>query len=131
MVYYNYKWKGGVDLPEWKNGGLLNKTRYSLNGLKAAFLSEKAVRNECAALFCLVLLALVMRRPLTSVLTVFLVSLLPLMVEMINTAMETIIDLEFGPTYREEIRRAKDMLSAAVFLSLIIAYGTALKIIFF
>lgn len=110
---------------------MLNKILYSLNGMKTALVSEKAVRNECLALAGFVFLALVMRISYTAVFTVFLVCLLPLMIEMINTAAEIVIDMQCGPIYREEIRRAKDMLSAAVLLGLFIAYGTALKIIFF
>ena len=52
-------------------------------------------------------------------------------VELINTAVERIIDTHFGPAYREEVRIQKDTLSAAVFMSLIIGYGLCIRIIFF
>ncbi len=62
---------------------------------------------------------------------VFLACLLPITLELVNSAMEIFIDHVLGTTYREEIRRAKDMLSAAVCLALLIGYSGSLWIIFF
>lgn len=62
---------------------------------------------------------------------VFLACLLPITLELVNSAMEIFMDHVLGKTYREEIRRAKDMLSAAVCLALIIGYSGSLWIIFF
>ena len=120
-----------IALSKWKNTNLIDKTGYSLNGLKSAFLSEKAVRNEFTALVVMVALAIARGRSAVTVLCVFVACLVPPTVEMINTAAEIIIDLLLGPIYREDVRLAKDMLSAAVFLSLVIAYTLSLKLIFF
>ena len=48
--------------------------------------------------------------------------LLVLMVELLNTAVEAAID-RIGPEFHELSKRAKDMGSAAVFLSLVLAGG--------
>ena len=113
-------------MEQWKNKGLFAKTIYSLNGLRTAFLTEKAIRHESLGVVVAVSLALFMERGWSDVLCVFLASLFPM-----NTAVERIIDTHFGPAYREEVRIQKDTLSAAVFLSLIIGYGLCIRIIFF
>ena len=118
-------------MPRWKNSTLLDKTLYSIDGLRMAFKTEKAVRNEVAALIFAVLLALFRGASASTVFCVFISCLLPIIAELINTAAETIIDLLAGSAYREDVKMAKDMLSASVFLSLCIGYGLSLKMIFF
>lgn len=118
-------------MEKWKNGNLFNKTLYSLNGLRVSFMTEKAVRNEFLAAAGFVTLALFCGCDFNDVFLVFLASLSPIVVELINTAVERRIDTNDGPAFREDVRIQKDTLSAAVFLSLFIAYGLCLKIIFF
>ena len=118
-------------MEKWKNGNLFNKTLYSLNGLRVSFITEKAVRNEFLAAAGYVALALFWGCDFDDVFLVVLASLSPIVVELINTAVERRIDTTDGPAFREDVRIQKDTLSAAVFLSLFIAYGLCLKIIFF
>lgn len=117
-------------MEQWKNRNLLDKTLYSLNGLRVAVLTEKAVRNEMLASLVFVLLAIFMLDEWEDILAVFLASLFPVVIELVNTAVERLIDTNFGPVFRDEVRIQKDMLSAAVLLSLVISYGICLKIIF-
>lgn len=118
-------------MEDWKNKNLLQKTSYSLNGLRVAFMSEKAVRLEGLALAVFTGLAAFRGLPPHSILTVFLLCLAPILIELINTSVESIIDLLLGPIYREEVKGAKDMLSAAVCLGLCISYGLSAIVIFF
>ena len=118
-------------MEQWKNKGLFAKTLYSLNGLRTAFMTEKAIRPEILGMAAAVALALFMKRSWEDIFCVFIAALVPMTVELINTAVERIIDTHFGPAFREEVRIQKDTLSAAVFLSLIIGYGICIKIIFF
>jgi diacylglycerol kinase (ATP) len=108
-----YKTPGGL-------GRLLPATRYSLAGLRAAFRSEAAFRQELA-LGGLMLLSLPWLAPgrvqallmAGSVVAVW-------VVELLNSAIEAVADahtLEHDPV----IGRAKDIGSAAVFLSLLFA----------
>ena len=117
-------------MKQWKNGSLISKTVYSLNGLWSAFRSENAVRREFGALGFLLVLAIWMEKDIKTILAVFLAGLFPIVIELINTAAETIIDMLLGPIYREDVKHAKDMLSAAVMLSLLLGYTAALLIIF-
>lgn len=117
-------------MKQWKNGNLISKTAYSLNGIWSAFKSEKAVRREFGALAFLMVLALWKGNDVKTVMSVFLAGLFPIVIELINTSCETMIDMLLGPIYREDVRHAKDMLSAAVMVSLLVGYGAALLLIF-
>ena len=116
---------------DWKNSSLLRKALNSLNGFRVAFLKEKAVTQETLALVAIVLLSIFWGCEKHEVFLVFLACLLPITLELVNSAMEIFMDHVLGTTYREEIRRAKDMLSAAVCLALLIGYSGSLWIIFF
>jgi len=117
-------------MKQWKSGNLINKTIYSLNGIYYSFISENAVRREFGALAFLLILSLWRGKNLKTIIAVFLAGLFPIIIELINTASETIIDMLLGPIYREDVKHAKDMLSAAVMLSLLVGYGAALILIF-
>ena len=94
-------------------------------------MTETAVRSEFLTSSGFVPPPCVARCDFDDVFLVFLASLFPVVVELINTAVERRIDTNDGPAFREDVRIQKDTLSAAVFLSLFIAYGLCLKIIFF
>ena len=117
-------------MKQWKSGNLINKTMFSLNGIYSAFISENAVRREFGALVFLLSLAIWRGRDIKIIMAVFLAGLFPIIIELINTAAETIIDMILGPIYREDVKHAKDMLSGAVMLSLVCGYTAALILIF-
>ncbi|MGC3873661.1 diacylglycerol kinase [Halomonas sp. GXIMD04776] len=102
----------------WRH--LVNSTRYSLKGLKAAALHETAFRQELV--LCLVLLPFVFWIGQTPIEWILLISscFLVLIVELLNSAVETAID-RIGPEHHVLSGRAKDIGSAAVMLSLIMA----------
>ena len=115
---------------KWKNSNIINKTLNSLNGFRVALLNETAIMQETIVLVLLVFFAVIWRKDASRVFLVFLACLLPITLELVNSAIEILIDHLSGTTYREEVRRAKDMLSAAVCLALLIGYCGSLWIIF-
>ena len=119
-------------MADWKNRNWFEKTGYSAAGLRDALKTEKAVREETLTLAALTVIAFVKFgfAGWTRVLQIFLLCLVPLIIELINTAFEIITDLVCGTDYREEIRMAKDMLSAAVLLTLIVCYTSCLLLFF-
>ncbi len=119
-------------MSEWKNRNWFDKTGYSLAGLRDALKTEKAVREETLTLVILTVIAFVKFgfSNLTRVFEIFLISLIPLIIELINTAFEIITDFTCGTDYKEEIRMAKDMLSGAVLLTLIVCYSSCLLLFF-
>lgn len=115
----------------WKNTGLFRKFLCSCNGFRVAFFTEKAIFHECLTSLGLLVAGILLDRGPRVLIPALLVSLLPLSLELVNSAVETLIDSHLGTTYREDVRRTKDMLSASVFVSLWIGYGGALWILFF
>lgn len=97
---------------------LLAATGYSWRGIRAAFRNEAAFRQE--ALLVAVLFAASFE--VAGTLVEWLLLVLPLfallIVELLNSAIEAIVD-RIGPERHDLSGRAKDMGSAAVFFSLI------------
>jgi len=95
---------------------------YSLAGLRAGWY-ETAFRQEAIASLVLLPAAFWLGR--TWVETVLLAGtvILIMIVELLNTGIETAID-RIGPEWHDLSKRAKDMGSAAVLLSLLLCAGT-------
>jgi diacylglycerol kinase (ATP) len=117
-------------MPSWKNTSLWHKFNYSLNGLRVAFSAERAFRHETIASVFLIVMAIILTKDPHKTVLVFLLSLLPMAIELINSAVEMLIDNHVGTNWREDIRRTKDMLSGSVFLGLVMGYGGCLFVIF-
>ncbi|WP_404473090.1 diacylglycerol kinase [Vreelandella venusta] len=99
---------------------LVHSTRYSWKGLKAAFRNETAFRQE--VVITAILLPLAWWIADTSISWLLLVGslFLVLIVELLNSAVENVVD-RIGTEHHELSGRAKDIGSAAVMLSLIMA----------
>jgi diacylglycerol kinase (ATP) len=94
-----------------------NATFYSLAGLRAAWRGESAFRQE--SLLCIVLIPAAFWLGTTAVERSLLVGscLLVLIVELLNSGLEAAVD-RIGSEHHDLSGRAKDLGSAAVFLSL-------------
>lgn len=104
-----------------KNTGLkriVNASRYSWQGLVAAYRHEEAFRQELLLAIVLIPLALVLGD--SGVERALLIGsvLLLLLVEILNSALEAVVD-RFGGETHELSGRAKDMASAAVLLAIV------------
>lgn len=92
---------------------------HSLKGLRSAFVSEAAFRQELALAVVLVPLGLWLgESPVEKVLLVGSV-LFVLVVELLNTAIESVVD-RVGLEYHALSGRAKDVGSAAVLVALVL-----------
>jgi diacylglycerol kinase (ATP) len=96
-------------------------TGYSLEGLRAGW-GETAFRQEALAACVLVPLAFWIGRTWVEVALLAGSVMLMMMVELLNTGIETAID-RIGPEWHDLSKRAKDMGSAAVLLSLVLCIG--------
>jgi diacylglycerol kinase (ATP) len=99
---------------------VLNATSYSIAGLRAAWRTEAAFRQECVAVVVLIPIALWLGQ--SAVQRALLVSscVLVLIVELVNTAIEFVVD-RVSTDHHELSGRAKDAGSAAVFTSIALA----------
>lgn len=97
---------------------MINALGYSRDGLRAAWKNEAAFREEVLLAAIALPLALVLGR--TGIERALLVGsiLVVLIVEILNSAVEAVVD-KASPERHELAKRAKDMGSAAVLLSLL------------
>lgn len=99
---------------------LMNASRYSWQGLTAAWQSEAAIRQEIIALTILLPIAVLLPvSPIEKALLIF-SALLVLVVELINSALEAVVD-RIGAELHELSGKAKDVGSAAVLVALVMA----------
>ncbi|HCG5090490.1 TPA: diacylglycerol kinase [Vibrio parahaemolyticus] len=98
----------------------MDATGYSIKGLKAAWTHEAAFRQELVLTLVLSISAFFL--PVTTLERVLMVSslLLILIVELINSAVEAVVD-RVSDDWHELSGRAKDIGSAAVFVALFLA----------
>jgi diacylglycerol kinase (ATP) len=95
---------------------------YSLAGLRAGW-SETAFRQEALACALLIPAAFWLGRNWTETVLLAGTLILVLIVELLNTGIEAAVD-RIGTEWHELSKRAKDMGSAAVLLSLLLCAGT-------
>lgn len=96
-------------------------TGYSLAGLRAGW-GETAFRQEAIAAIVLLPLAFWLGADWVQVALLAGSVLLVMIVELLNTGIETVVD-RIGPEWHDLSKRAKDMGSAAVLLALLLALG--------
>lgn len=97
---------------------LINAFGYSLDGLRAAYRNEDAFRQEVRLALVLIPLALILGQ--TSIERALMIAcvLLVIVVELLNSAVEATVD-RISLDHHLLAKRAKDIGSAAVLLSLI------------
>ncbi len=98
---------------------LKKATNYSLSGLVSAWKNESAFRTECILTIIMIPAGLWIGNSLIQKLLLVISCLAVLTVELLNSAIEAIVD-RIGREFDPLSKRAKDMGSAAVFLSLTI-----------
>ncbi len=103
---------------------------FSVAGLRAAFRHEAAFRQEVVLAILLIPLSLVLGN--TNIERVLLAGsvFLVLIVELLNSAVETVVD-RIGSEYHDLAGRAKDMGSAAVLLTFVLMIGVWCGILVF
>jgi len=114
-----------------KHKGLLRlyyAVGYSWKGFKAAFIHEAAFRQELFGFIFLCPLAFWLGKTKAETAILLSVLVLVLVAELINSAIEAVVD-RFGGEIHELSGRAKDMAAAAVLLCLILAVAVWILIL--
>ncbi len=96
---------------------IINATGYSMKGLKSAWINEAAFRQELMLILLLMPLAFWIGNTLDQILLLICISWLVVIVEVLNSAVEAVVD-RIGSEHHELSGRAKDLGSAAVFIAL-------------
>ena len=99
---------------------ILFATKYSMQGLKAAWIHEAAFRQELALLIIFAPITIFLPVTVLEQLALIACLFLIVIVELINSAIEAIVD-KTGSEWNELSGRAKDIGSAAVFVALVLA----------
>ncbi len=97
-----------------------NALIYSLNGLRIAITQETSFKQEIG--IYIVLLIVLFFLPLSFIFKclLFFANTIVLIVEIINSAIESIVDMT-SPDYHDLAEKGKDLGSAAVFISMVLA----------
>ena len=107
---------------------IIHATHYSWQGIKAAWRYEAAFRQEIILMMVFSFIAYIL--PVTALERVVMISSLALVVvvELINSSIEAVVD-RIGDEWHELSGRAKDIGSAAVFVSLALVIFTWVSIL--
>ena len=95
----------------------------TLDGLAACFRRETAFRQEVVCGVVNFAAAILLAGTLTETFVLVIVYMLLPLVELLNSAIEEIVDM-FSPNFSEYAKRAKDYAAAATFLAVVIVIGT-------
>lgn len=96
---------------------IFNASKYSMQGFKAGLKNEAALRQELVLGIVLTLIAIGVADSAVEFLLLALMPWLTFTVELLNSAIEAVVD-RIGDEYHELSGRAKDIGSAAVFVML-------------
>ncbi|HUO68619.1 MAG TPA: diacylglycerol kinase [Gammaproteobacteria bacterium] len=99
---------------------VVNATFYSFAGLRTAWRNEAAFRQECVGVVLLIPVAFWLGQSAVQRALLLSSCLFVLIVELVNTAIEFVVD-RVGTDHHELSGRAKDLGSAAVFTSIALA----------
>ena len=106
----------------------INAFIFSFAGFKAAWTHEEAFKQEVVAFLVAIPLAIWLAENNIEKLLLIASVVLVMVIELLNSAIEAIVD-RVGVEYHELAGRAKDMGSAAVMLSILLAIATWLLIL--
>ena len=101
-------------------GHIKNAFIYTFAGLKSAWKNELAFRGEVVVAIIMVPLGIWLGRSAVEQALLIASILLILLTELLNSALEAVVD-RIGPQKHELSKRAKDMGSAAAFISMVTA----------
>lgn len=103
---------------------------YSLTGLRFAIFNEAAFRQELCIVVVLLIALLFLPLPFLWKGLLFFATTSVLVIELLNSAIESVVDIA-SPKYHDLAKRAKDLGSAAVLVSIVfstILWGGAIFI---
>lgn len=100
--------------------GFLSGFRYAGEGLRHAFVSQRNFRFHLSAAFAVFITGVWLRLPLGSWAVLALTIGAVLVMELLNTAAETLVDL-VSPDYHPLAKQVKDLMAAAVLVAALVS----------
>ncbi len=105
-----------MEQKKWKNKSLLEALCHSLDGIKYALQTERSLKIEFVLAIIAVGLGIFLELSLTQFAVIFLTIGVVLLAELMNTAIEVMLDL-YTQEYNKNIKLAKDVSSGAVLVT--------------
>lgn len=103
---------------------IANAAKWSVQGLRATFKYEASFRLEFYLFLILVPVAIFVAQSAMQLLILIGCMVFVLILEILNSAIEAVVDMVCGEKFHELAKRAKDMGSAAVFLGQLLVLYT-------
>ncbi len=137
MTLYSEKSEAAVPVPEvdmapvsraqsWQvAANLLVSFKYAWQGVAYAFRTQRNFRIHVVVGSLVVTLAIALHLVLVELAVIILTCGVVLTLELINTALESVVDLTVQQTYHELAKIAKDCAAAAVLISALISVSVA------
>ncbi len=111
-----------------KNKTFIDSFRYAFEGVRTVFQEERNMRSHMFSFVAVILLSLFLPLSLHEWLWILLVSFLMIIMEILNTVIENIIDF-ISPGYHPLAKKVKDMAAAAVLFTSFFALVTGAVIL--
>ncbi len=104
-----------------KNKKLINSFKFAFKGIGSCIRSERNMKIHFTMMILVVLLGIILNISMWEWITCFILFGLVISLEMVNTAIEIVVDL-VSPTFNERAGRAKDIAAGAVLVNAIVAF---------
>ncbi|MGT2910480.1 diacylglycerol kinase family protein [Streptococcus cameli] len=99
---------------KWKNRDLVASMEFAITGLFTAFKEERNMKKHAVSAILVVLMGLIFRVSATEWLFLLLAVSLVIAFEIVNSAIESVVDLASGYHFSILAKNAKDMAAGAV-----------------
>ena len=115
------KKSAGLKGPAHISRSLLESLKHAVTGLAVVFKEERNFRIQLVSTIVVIVVGLVLNIDRGEWLVVVLLCILVLILEMVNTAIEAIVDMTVGNQFHEFAQKAKDVAAGAVVISALAA----------
>ncbi len=113
-----------------KNGKIFKSFKYAINGLLYSFKSERNIKIHFLVALLVLLLSYFLEFTKTEILILIITISIVIITEMINTAIEQVIDMASNSQYHPLAKIAKDVAAGAVLIAAINAIIVGCILIF-
>jgi undecaprenol kinase len=108
---------------------LINNILIAIKGIAYGFSKEMNIKIQMIIGWLVILLSIVLRIPRNDLLLIVFVCFLVIVMELINTSFEKLIDF-LHPKKHDEIRKIKDMMAGAVLLIVFLAIIVGILVLY-
>lgn len=101
---------------KWKNTNFLDSFSFAVTGIKTAFAEERNMRKHAVSAFLVLVAGLVFKVSIVEWMMLALCVFLVITFEIVNSAIENVVDLASDYHFSMRAKKAKDMAAGAVLM---------------